>query len=150
MSLDARVTKDLMETLEDGRDGFAAAAEKLAESDRPDLVDQFRSWSDQRGRFYTELETLAASYGDDIEDSGSIGGAMHRAWMSVKDALSGDDPEGVLEAAEQGEDHAVAEYKKALAEDLSQGLREVVERQFAVVQQTHDRVRALRDSARQN
>ena len=33
MSTDAKVTKDLMQTLEDGRKGFAEAADKLAEDD---------------------------------------------------------------------------------------------------------------------
>lgn len=147
MSTDARVTKDLMETLKDGEDGFAAAAEMLADTDRRDVSAEFRQLSQQRGEFYRELETLAASYGDDIDDSGSVAATLHRAWMSVKDALSGDDPEGVLDASEQGEDHAVSEYEKALKEDISQGLRTVVQRQFDAVKQAHDRVRQLRDAA---
>ncbi|MEZ5218466.1 MAG: hypothetical protein R2715_18225 [Ilumatobacteraceae bacterium] len=36
-STDERVTKDLIETLEDGKKGFATAAEKLAGDSKPDL-----------------------------------------------------------------------------------------------------------------
>ena len=147
MSTDARVTKDLMETLKDGEDGFAAAAEMLADTERRDLAAEFRQFSQQRGEFYRELETLAASYGEDIDDSGSAAATLHRAWMSVKDTLSGDDPHGVLDAAEQGEDHAVSEYEKSLEDDISQGLRTVVQRQFDAVKQSHDRVKHLRDAA---
>ncbi len=145
MSTDRRVTKDLIETLEDGKDGFARAADKLAESERPDLSGKMRGFSDQRARFSAELEQMAATYGDDIDEDGSIAGAVHRGWMAVKDAIAGSDPAGVLDAAEQGEDHAVAEYRDALSKDISPNLRAVIERQFAEVQQAHDEVKALRN-----
>lgn len=145
MSTDRRVTKDLIQTLEDGKDGFARAADKLAETDRPDLSTKMRAFSDQRSRFSAELEQMAANYGDDVDEDGSVAGAIHRGWMAVKDAISGSDPEGVLDAAEQGEDHAVAEYRDALAKDISPNLRVVLERQFVEIKQAHDDVKALRN-----
>ena len=45
--------------------------------------------------------------------------------MALKDALSSDDPQGVLDAAEQGEDHAVKEFQSALDADLAQDARAV-------------------------
>ncbi len=148
MSTDRRVTKDLIETLEDGKDGFARAADKLAESDQPELSARMRTFSQQRAGFSEELEKMAADYGDDIDEDGSVGGAIHRGWMAVKDAISGSDPKGVLDAAEQGEDHAVSEYRDALDKDISPNLRTVVERQFATVQQAHDEVKSLRNAHR--
>ena len=148
MSNDAAVTKDLIQTLEDGREGFAAGAEKLAADGETDLAATFRQHSTERGAFADELQALAASYGDQIEESGSIAAKVHRGWMAVKDALSGSDPDGVLDAAEQGEDHAVAEYRKALQEDISPELRLVIERQQASVLAAHDQVKALRDARR--
>ncbi len=147
MSTDKNVTEDLIQTLEDGREGFAKGAEKLEDSDATTGVQIFRDLSEQRARFSGELRTLATEYGDQIEESGSITGALHRGWMSLKDALAGSDPDGVYDAAEQGEDHAVSEYQKALDDsDISPRLRTVVERQFVEVQQAHDRVRSLRDA----
>jgi uncharacterized protein (TIGR02284 family) len=146
MSTDSRVTRDLIRTLKDGCDGFSKAADKLSETDRADLADRFRSFADQRQRFAAELETMAASYGDDIDPPGTVAGALHRGWMSVKDALAGSDPEGVLDAAEQGEDHAVSQYTDALGEDISQGLRERLTHQYEAIQAAHDEVRALRDA----
>ena len=146
MSTDRRVTKDLIKTLEDGREGFARAADKLAESDRPELSTRMRAFSEQRAGFSAELEQMAAAYGDDIDEDGSVAGTLHRGWMAVKDAIAGSDPEGVLDAAEQGEDHAVSEYRDALdKDDLSPNLRTVLERQYAEVQKAHDEVKALRD-----
>ncbi|MDP1805762.1 MAG: PA2169 family four-helix-bundle protein [Acidimicrobiales bacterium] len=147
MSTDKAVTKDLMTVLEDGREGFHAAADKLESTDRADLASTFRRLGDQRGQFHAELQEMARAYGDAVDEGGSVAGTLHRGWMAVKDALAGSDPHGVLDAAEQGEDHAVETYEKALTEDLSVDLRGVVERQLVAVRAAHDEVRALRDTA---
>lgn len=146
MSTDERVTKDIIETLEDGRKGFESAAERLREAGRNDVAAEFMRYSAQRREFATELENMAAVYGDDIDESGSVAAAVHRGWMAVKDMLSGDDVDGLLDAAEQGEDHAVTEYEKALGEEISDGLRAVLSRQFAEVQAAHQSVRSLRNA----
>jgi len=147
MSVDETITKDLMQTLEDGKEGFAKAADRLRETDRADLSERFRGYSAQRERFATELKALAASYGDGIDKSGSVAGTLHRGWMAVKDLVAGKDPDGVLDAAEQGEDHAVAEYERALEEqEMSSGLRTVVQRQYTEIKAAHDDVRNARNS----
>lgn len=146
MSVDEAVTKDLTETLEDGREGFAKGAEKLDASDAPELAATFRQLSEQRATFSSELRGIARAYGDHIDESGSVAATFHRGWMSLKDALEGSSPHGVLAAAEQGEDHAVKEYKKALDSDISPDLRAIVERQGADVKAAHDQVRSLRDA----
>ena len=146
MSTDEKITKDLIQTLKDGREGFAKAADKLATDGREDLAERFREFSTQRDTFATELKQLAGAYGDDADTSGSVAGAVHRGWMTLKDTLAGSDPEGVLDVAEQGEDHAKSDYSKALEADITAGLRTVVERQYAEVQRTHDIVRDLRDA----
>ena len=143
MSTDEKVTKELIQTLEDGTNGFQSAAEKLSDSDRADLATRFTTYSAERSRFADELRSIAAAYGDQVDDSGSIAAAAHRGWMAVKDTISGSSPSGVLDVAEQGEDHAVSEYRKALDADISPELRSVVQRQFQSVQATHDEVKSL-------
>jgi uncharacterized protein (TIGR02284 family) len=145
-STDEKVTKDLIETLEDGREGFTKGADKLAETDRADFAATFRELAAQRARFATELRDLAAQYGDTINEDGSMLGALHRGWMTIKDAIAGDDPDGVLDAAEEGEDHAKREYADALQSDISPHLRMVVERQAGEIETAHNRVKAMRDS----
>lgn len=146
MSVDQAVSKDLVRTLEDGREGFAKGAEKLEDSDAPELAKTFRRFSEQRARFSADLRELAASYGDEVDNSGSVTASLHRGWMTLKDALKGSGPDGVLEVAEQGEDHALKEYEKALESDISPALRAVVERQHIDVKAAHDQVRSLRDA----
>jgi uncharacterized protein (TIGR02284 family) len=147
MSTDARVTKDLIQTLEDGKDGFAKAAEKLADGESAEAAVICRQFSEQRATMSAELEILAKQYGDDIEESGSVAAAVHRGWLSLRDALTGSSPHGVLAAAEQGEDHAVKEYEKALQADISTELHAVVVRHLDQIKQAHDTVKAMRDAA---
>ena len=110
--------------------GLPREQRSCATATRPELADTFTRFSQQRAGFYAELQGMAKDYGDDIEESGSVAATLHRGWLSLKDALAGSDPKGVLDAAEQGEDHAVKEYEKALEADISPALREVVQRQL--------------------
>ena len=144
MSVDEKVSRKLIETLANGQEGFARAAEKVAKSDDLSLATAFAGYAEERGAMATELRSLAGQYGDTIDDGATAPGALHRGWMAVKDALSGSSPSGVIDAAEQGEDHAVAEFEDALTEELSPTLRAVVERQYRQVKAAHDHVRGLK------
>ncbi|MDP1819600.1 MAG: PA2169 family four-helix-bundle protein [Acidimicrobiales bacterium] len=146
MSTDARITKDLIQTLEDGKDGFAKGAQKLEDDDSAQIARTFRELSAQRSKFSDELQELAKDYGDHIEESGTVAAAIHRGWMTLKDVVTGSNPKGVLDVAEQGEDHAVKEYEKALEADISAGLRTVVARQLVEVRAAHNQVRDLRNA----
>jgi uncharacterized protein (TIGR02284 family) len=145
MSTDKSTTKDIMEVLADGRDGFTKGAEKLEETNSPEIATLFRRLAQQRSGFYTELETMAQQYGDDIEETGSITASLHRGWMALKDAVSGSSPKGVVDAAEQGEDHAVNAYEDALESDISENLRTVIQRQFDEIRTAHSTVRQMQE-----
>ncbi len=143
MSDDKQVAKELVETLKDGERGFASAAEQLRDDDRAEWATTLERLSEQRAGFHREIVALGHEYGDDVDESGTVAAALHRGWMSLKDALSGDDAGRVLAAAVTGENHAVSEYEKALQQDLSPGFREVVSRQHAEVLTARDEVKSL-------
>jgi len=147
MSIDEEVTRDLVQVLADGEQGFSKVADKLATTTNPDWAPRFQELANQRAAFGMELRSLAADYGDDVADGGSIAGVVHRGWLTLQDAISGSDPNGVLDAAEQGEDHAVKAYAEAIQRsDLSAPLRAVIEHQYAEICAAHDFVRGLRDA----
>lgn len=144
MSSDAKVAKDLVETLKDGQKGFAAAADKLTESKRPEWAATMTRLQQQRAGFSQEIVALGHEYGDDVDESGSVLGALHRGWLSLKDALTGDDPSGVLGAAVTGEDHTVSAYEDALKDkDLSDGFRTVITRQHGEIVAARNEVKGL-------
>ena len=147
MSDDAQAAKELVETLKDGERGFASAADKLRDSDHPEWASTLQRFSEQRAEFQREIVDQGHDYGDDVDKSGTVAATVHRGWISLKDALTGDSAESVLEAAATGEDHAVSEYEKALEQDLSAGFRETVTRQHAAVVAARDEVKALISAA---
>lgn len=143
MSEDERIATRLIHTLENGKMGFETAAEKLND-ERPEVAAKFRQFSQQRATMSDRLKRVAASYGDDVGQRSTVPGALHRGWIAVKDALTGDDPDAIINAAETGEDHAVAEYQDALGEDgVSPEFRSLISEQLTSVRATHDYVRGL-------
>jgi len=143
MSDDAKAAKELVETLKDGERGYADAAEKLRDGEHPEWATTLQRFSEQRAGFWREIDAMGHDYGEEVDKGGSVTGAAHRGWIALKDALTGDDPTGVLKAVLTGEDHAVSEYEQALQQDLSPGFHEVVSRQYAAVIAARDEVKAL-------
>ncbi|HWB89497.1 MAG TPA: PA2169 family four-helix-bundle protein [Acidimicrobiia bacterium] len=143
------IVENLLETVEDGHRGFAEAADKLDDEGHTDLAAEMRELSQQRLRMANELKALASAEGVTLQEkeSGTVAGAVHRGWMALKDALSGDDAHAVLAVAEQGEDHAVQEFQSALDEDIAPAVMSVIQRQAGEVKTAHDRVRLLRDAS---
>ena len=116
------------------------------------LKSLFSEYSLQRSKFAGELQNEAISLGEaHPEDTSSTAGAMHRAWINLKSAITSQDDHAILAECERGEDSAVNEYKKAMEEEeLSSAIRETISRQYADVKRAHDHIKALRDAAKNN
>ena len=135
---------DLIKTLKDGEEGFEQAADGVKD---PQLKSLFSEYSRQRSRFVTELQQQVHDLGEpEPETSTSAAGALHRGWINLKSVVTGGDDHAILAECERGEDSAVEEYKKALDDDLSQPLYEILSRQYTDIKAAHDRVRNLRDT----
>ena len=93
-----------------------------------------------------ELQTLIRQLGGKPDEGGSVSGALHRGWVSVRGTLSGYSDQAMLDECERGEDAALARYRKALKGNLPAAIRSVVERQAQGAQRNHDQVKALRDA----
>ena len=135
----------LIETLKDGQEGFRQASEAVKDSQLKML---FSEYSLQRSKFAGELQNEAITLGEhNPENTSSTAGAMHRAWINLKSAVTSGDDHAILAECERGEDSAVSEYKKAMEEtELVGPVRETITRQYTEVKAAHDRVRALRDA----
>lgn len=138
------VLDELIQTLKDGQEGFKQAAEGVKDLQLKSL---FTEYSQQRLRFASALKNQVRALGNsEPESSSSAAGALHRGWINLKSTLSGGDDHAILAECERGEDSAVKEYKKALDDDLSPELYELVSRQFTDIKAAHDRIRTLRDT----
>ena len=139
------VVEHLIERCRDGQKGFREASDKVKASD---LKSFFNEVSAERAGFAQELQAELAKLGKpEKKVSGSVEGALHRAWVDTKVALGGND-HTVLDWLEHGEDVAKDAYNKALTGNLPASLLEIVRRQANSVQRVHDKVKSLRDSAK--
>lgn len=137
------VLNDLLESSRDGEYGFNSCAEHAKSQQLKSL---FQRHAQECAAAAAELEHEIRRLGGEPASGGSMAGALHRGWVSVKSALSIQDDKAVLEECERGEDAAIARYRKALKHTLPMEVQALVERQARGAQRNHDEVRALRDS----
>jgi uncharacterized protein (TIGR02284 family) len=139
------VIENLIETCKDGQKGYQDAATHVK---RTDLKTFFNEQSLERSRFAGELEAELIRLGKpDKKVSGSVGGALRRAWIDTKVSLGGGD-KTILESVEAGEDTAKEAYEKAVTGDLPENIAQIVRRQAVSVERAHDKVKSLRDAAK--
>lgn len=137
------VLNDLLESARDGEYGFRDSAERAQSVQLQGILQRH---SLECASAAAELEHEIRRLDGEPSVGGTVAGALHRGWVSVKTALSNNDDKAVLEECERGEDAAVARYRKALKSILPTDVQALVERQLQGAQRNHDEVRALRDS----
>jgi uncharacterized protein (TIGR02284 family) len=136
---------ELIETSKDGEKGFALAANDVND---PALTPLFTEGEQSCRTAARELQEQVRALGGNPEEGGSVKGAVHRGWISLKTAATSRDAKAVLEECERGEDYAKAKYAAALKMQMPEGVRQLVERQYQGVLSNHDRVRDLRNKYR--
>jgi len=152
MAIDTRQTltpeaitqlQDLIQVNIDSRDGFRHAAEAVNDLTLRDIFDQL---AEDRNEQADELAGFVAWSGQSPRLEGSMSAAMHRAWMSIRDALSPVDRYAVLCEAERGEDTIREAYENSMASTGGTAVYDVLLRHYAAINSTHEQVRELRDS----
>ena len=140
------VLSDLNELLEACRDGEYGFRECADFSKADNLTELLNRYANETQANAVELQTLVREMGGKAEGTGSVLGALHRGWVSVRGTLTGYSPESMLAECDRGLDALLAAYTKAREKNLPANVMEVVTRQAQGVQQNHDRIRELRDT----
>jgi uncharacterized protein (TIGR02284 family) len=137
-----KVIEKLVEICKDGEKGYRDAAEHAK---RSDLKSFFTTQSSERGRFARELQAILMKLGKtEKKESGTVAGALHRAWIDTKVGLGSGD-KSILQSVEKGEDEARDAYREAIGSPLPPEAADVVSRQARSIQTAHDQVKTLRD-----
>ena len=134
------VLEDLIETCQDGIEGFKTASESV---ENPAAKTLFLSRLPNIQRGMAELKAEVRRLGGDPNKSGTVGGAIHRGWINLKSAVTGKNEEAIINECERGEEHAAHVYEDALKKDLPMDTRSIVERQYRGVVENLERVRVL-------
>ena len=136
--------RDVIQSLIDGQEGFQKIGEHLKDAR---LKSYFMAESLKRASFRGEIENHLHQKGvQDVKESGTVSGAIHRTWGDLKAHLGGGD-HTLLETAEQGEDAAKKAYRDALQKELPLPVRQLLFTQYVHIQEAHDYVKAARESS---
>lgn len=136
---------NLIETCKDAQQGFQTAADGVKNSELKTL---FHTYSQQRAQFVAELQEEVRRLGGDPEQTGSVVASLHRGWINIKSAVTGEDEGAIIKECERGEGLSVKTYEDALGEeDLPADIRPIVERQAAAYKESYERMRSLARAA---
>ncbi len=136
----ARAYNDLVEINKTGAKGYQEAAEGVT---NPQLKSELSRLSQQRAQFASELTQRASQYGINTESTGTVEGALtnaaatvHRGWINLKSAITGQDDSAILGECETGDAVALEAYETALkASNLPTEAKSILEQQHSQVLQ---------------
>jgi uncharacterized protein (TIGR02284 family) len=142
------VINDLIQINNDRVEGFQKASNDLDEEDSG-LVSVFNKLAGESQQNSAELTSLAQRYHDDVADGTSTSGALHRTWLDIKSAFTGNDREAILNECERGEDAIKSAYETALdpENELNPELLQVLQAQQRDIIEGHNLIKSLRDQS---
>lgn len=145
LKIEESTLRSVIDILIDSQEGFQKIGEELKDET---LKRWFLAESLQRAQFRGDLETVLHQEGvHDIKEGGTVEGTVNRVWGELKAKLGGGD-HTILATAEEGEDAAKEAYAKALENYLPHSVRQLLTTQAAHIQESHDFIRAARDSSK--
>ena len=134
------VLNRLIAICRDGERGFRYAANHVR---NPTVKGLFLEIASQREQFASSILPQAQRLGGASEPDGSAAGALHRGWMTIKDAVGGHEDAAIIREAERGERIALGAFEDALEGMLPPGARDMIEQQCAAVRRSYYSVHAL-------
>ena len=136
------ILNSLIATTLDSADGYRKAAEK-ANSER--YRSMFNDFAAERETIVHDLQAEVRAIGGEPEDDGTILALAHRAFLSLRDAVTGNDDTAIVNEVERGEDHIKAKYDAVLKDGKLTGTSDaVVLKAYKSVKEGHDRMSQLK------
>ncbi len=142
--------KEILSTLEsviqvsrDGTEGFRQASEH---AEAGELKIMFGKYAAERAVMVIELQALQREHGQaDVDDSGTIAGGLHRAWINLRSIIGTKNDQAILEEAVRGEEAALKAYRDALlpiTPSLPQAVIDKLSEHLKKVEAAHEDVRS--------
>jgi len=137
---------DLIKINNDRIEGYEKAAKETTETELKAL---FNDMAQESHKNKNELIAEVTGLGGSPAEGTTASGKVYRAWMDIKAALAGRDRKAILASCEFGEDAALETYRDVLkSEEFAKKSREIVILQQNKLQQSHDKIKLLRDTVK--
>ncbi len=134
--------KNITELLIDSRKGYQEAAER---AEAPHLKQLLNKLSVERAPMINEVGSKLRMLGeDDIPQDGTVKGDLHRAWIDIRDSLSGSANADILSECERGEKYLLDRYDELIKDDdVDQNARSMFTQQRSKIQGNINEIQAL-------
>ncbi|MFN3618981.1 PA2169 family four-helix-bundle protein [Sphingorhabdus sp.] len=143
---DIETINSLIKTTIDSVDGYRSAAE---DADSGQFQSIFFERANERQRVAEELRQHVRSLGGDPQDDGSVLAGAHRAFMNLRDAVTGRDDQAIIAEVERGEDHIKEKFEAAMQDgNLGTETRSLISQCYDSVKSGHDQMRDLKNGMR--
>ncbi|MCZ4407444.1 PA2169 family four-helix-bundle protein [Cryomorphaceae bacterium 1068] len=131
------ILNNLLKVNLDAAKGYSYAAENIKNDNFRHFL---KTYADQRKRYAEELKQEILDLGGEPVENTSLLGDLHQALVKIKDSVSSDKDEALLEECSRGEGEAIAQYEKVIeTEPFSTELRKLIMTQY-------DKIRAARST----
>jgi uncharacterized protein (TIGR02284 family) len=142
-SHDISVLNSLIETTIDSVDGYRRSAQEATNSR---FSSAFLERANEREQVVSQLRERVRALGGNPEDDGSVLAAAHRAFLSLRDKVTGADDEAVIAEVDHGESYLNGKWETALQDgELSAETRNVVQQCYSSVREGRDTFRRLHE-----
>ena len=134
---DINVLNSLIETTLDSIDGYRRSAEEATSSR---FSSEFLARASEREQVVATLRDEVRRQGGSPQDDGSVLAAAHRAFLTLRDKVTGSDDHAVIAEVDRGESYLNGKWETALKDDtLSPETRDVIGRCYDSVRAGHER-----------
>jgi len=147
----ARAFSDLVTINHTGAKGYQEAAEGVT---NPQLKTELSQLSQQRAQFAAQLSQQASKLGV-TADAGTVEGALteaaaavHRGWINLKSAITGQSDSAILGECETGDATALTAYETALKADLPADAKTIIEQQHSQILSAKNKITELKGQAK--
>jgi uncharacterized protein (TIGR02284 family) len=111
---DVTVLNSLIETTIDSVDGYRHSA---GEATNPQFADIFRQRAQEREQVVARLRERVTELGGTPEEEGGLLAKAHRQFLSLRDAVTGNDDKSVIAEVDRGESYLNGKWETALADE---------------------------------
>jgi uncharacterized protein (TIGR02284 family) len=142
-SHDISVLNSLIETTIDSVDGYRRSAQEATNSR---FSAEFLDRANEREQVVSQLRDRVRQLGGNPEDDGSVLAAAHRAFLTLRDRVTGKDDTSVIAEVDHGESYLNGKWETALQDGrLSSETRTIVQRCYDSVREGRDRFRRMHE-----